>query len=113
MSLASLAVSDKGTLGVSIDGKTGTVTIDPDEQAIASVRRNIKQLETYRASVQELAGETSATSDGVAWFAHIGGFVAGMVLAVAYKFVLKEPLLPGSARVQPWDRWYQAGRPRD
>jgi len=52
-------------------------------------------------------------SVSVAFFAHIGGFVAGMVLAVAYKFVLKEPLLPGSARVQPWDRWYQAGRPRD
>lgn len=48
-----------------IDGKTGTVTIDPDEQAIASVRRNIEQLETYRASVQELAGEASMTADGV------------------------------------------------
>jgi membrane associated rhomboid family serine protease len=52
-------------------------------------------------------------SVSVAFFAHIGGFVAGMALAVAYKLVLKEPLLPGSARVQPWDRWYQAGRPMD
>jgi membrane associated rhomboid family serine protease len=49
----------------------------------------------------------------VAFFAHIGGFVAGMVLAGAYKLVLREPLLPRSTRVEPWDRWYQAGRGRD
>jgi membrane associated rhomboid family serine protease len=49
----------------------------------------------------------------VAFFAHIGGFAAGMVLAVAYKLVLREPLMPRSSRVQPWDHWYQAGRPRD
>ncbi|MEC8856142.1 MAG: rhomboid family intramembrane serine protease [Chloroflexota bacterium] len=54
-----------------------------------------------------------ADSVSVAFFAHIGGFVAGMVLAGAYKLVLKEPLLPGSSRVQPWDHWYQAGRGRD
>ncbi len=49
----------------------------------------------------------------VAFFAHIGGFMAGMVLAAAYKLVLREPLMPGSSRVQPWDHWYQAGRDRD
>ena len=49
----------------------------------------------------------------VAFFAHIGGFAAGVVLAGAYKLVLKEPLIPGRSRVQPWDRWYQAGRPKD
>jgi membrane associated rhomboid family serine protease len=49
----------------------------------------------------------------VAFFAHIGGFAAGMVLAVAYKLVLREPLMPRSSRAQPWDYWYQAGRPRD
>ena len=49
----------------------------------------------------------------VAFFAHIGGFAAGMVLAAGYKLVLKEPLIPGRTRVEPWDRWYQAGRRRD
>ncbi len=49
----------------------------------------------------------------VAFFAHIGGFVAGMVLAAGYKLVLKEPLIPGRTRIEPWDRWYQAGRRRD
>ncbi len=49
----------------------------------------------------------------VAFFAHIGGFVAGMALAAAYKLVLREPLIPGRSRVEPWDRWYQAGRGRD
>jgi len=49
----------------------------------------------------------------VAFFAHIGGFVAGMALAAAYKLVLREPLLPRSTRVEPWDRWYQAGRGKD
>ena len=52
-------------------------------------------------------------SVSVAFFAHIGGFVAGMVLAGAYKLVLKEPLIPGRSRVQPWDHWYQAGRGKD
>ena len=49
----------------------------------------------------------------VAFFAHIGGFVAGVVLAAGYKLVLKEPLIPGRTRIEPWDRWYQAGRRRD
>ena len=49
----------------------------------------------------------------VAFFAHIGGFVAGMALAAAYKLVLREPIIPRRSRVEPWDRWYQAGRDRD
>lgn len=49
----------------------------------------------------------------VAFFAHIGGFVAGMALAALYKLAVKEPLLPGRSRRQPWDDWYQAGRGRD
>ena len=54
-----------------------------------------------------------ADSVSVAFFAHIGGFVAGVVLAGFYKLAVKEPLIPGRSRVQPWDRWYQAGRPKD
>ena len=65
---------------------------------------------------QLLQGSMSLGLSGtvsVAFFAHIGGFVAGMVLAGAYKLVIKEPLIPGRSGVQPWDRWYQAGRGRD
>jgi len=56
-----------------------------------------------------------ADSVSVAFFAHIGGFVAGMVLAGLYKLAVGEPLMPGSGGSggNPWDRWYQAGRPRD
>ena len=55
-----------------------------------------------------------ADSVGVAFFAHIGGFVAGMVLAVLHKLAKREPLMPGGDNhVEPWDRWYQAGRGRD
>ncbi len=55
-----------------------------------------------------------AGSVGVAFFAHIGGFVAGMVLAAGYKLYNHEPLLLSqNPSVQPWDRWYQAGRDRD
>ena len=56
-----------------------------------------------------------ADSVSVAFFAHIGGFAAGVVLAGLYKLVVREPLIPGRGRPRrnPWDDWYQAGRPRD
>ena len=56
-----------------------------------------------------------ANSVSVAFFAHIGGFVAGMVLAAGYKMALGEPVIPGrgSSRRNPWDYWHQAGRGRD
>ena len=54
-----------------------------------------------------------ADSVSVAFFAHIGGFVAGIVLAGLYKLAIKEPLIPRRSRIEPWDRWYQAGRRRD
>ena len=54
-----------------------------------------------------------ADSVSVAFMAHIGGVVAGVVMVAAYKLVLKEPLMPRSSRAQPWDHWYQAGRGRD
>ncbi len=54
-----------------------------------------------------------ADSVSVAFFAHIGGFAAGAVLAGLYKLVIGEPLIPRRSRRNPWDNWYQAGRPRD
>jgi membrane associated rhomboid family serine protease len=54
-----------------------------------------------------------ADSVSVAFFAHIGGFVAGMVLAGLYKLATGEPVIPRRSRGNPWDNWYQAGRPRD
>ena len=46
-----------------------------------------------------------ADSVGVAFFAHIGGFAAGIVLAVAYKFSNHESVLPIDKRPsQRWDR---------
>ncbi len=54
-----------------------------------------------------------ADSVSVAFFAHIGGFVAGMILAALYKMASGDPILPGRAPRQPWDTWYQAGRSGD
>ena len=46
-----------------------------------------------------------ADSVGVAFFAHIGGFAAGIVLAVGYKLSNHESLLPIDTRSsQRWDR---------
>jgi membrane associated rhomboid family serine protease len=41
-------------------------------------------------------GYSAESSGGVAWFAHVGGFLAGMALMV---------LLPGQQRARPW-RYY-------
>ncbi|MDA0263079.1 MAG: rhomboid family intramembrane serine protease [Chloroflexi bacterium] len=56
-----------------------------------------------------------ANSVSVAFFAHIGGFAAGVVLAGLYKLAIGEPLIPGSSSGggSPWDHWYQTGRSRD
>ena len=44
----------------------------------------------------------------VAFFAHIGGFVAGVVLIAAYRLVIREPVLPVRyGRRAPWDDWYR------
>jgi len=53
-----------------------------------------------------------ASSVNVAFFAHIGGFVAGMVLAGGYKLAVGDKVIPGRNKAQPWDHWYQAGRGR-
>jgi len=53
-----------------------------------------------------------SNSVSVAFFAHVGGFAAGMVLAGLYKLVIGEPLISRRSRGNPWDNWYQAGRGR-
>ncbi|MDA1129836.1 MAG: rhomboid family intramembrane serine protease [Chloroflexi bacterium] len=54
-----------------------------------------------------------ADSVSVAFFAHIGGVVAGIVMAGLYKLATGEPVIPQRSNRNPWDDWYQAGRPRD
>ena len=49
----------------------------------------------------------------VAFMAHVGGFIAGVVLIAGYKFATKEPIIPTRRRRNPWDHWYQAGRGPD
>lgn len=46
----------------------------------------------------------------VAFFAHIGGFVAGVILIAAYRVLIREPILPVTRRRPPWDNWFQASR---
>ncbi len=54
-----------------------------------------------------------SNSVSVAFFAHIGGFVAGLILIAAYRLVIREPILPFNRRRPPWDNWYRAGRRSD
>ena len=39
-------------------------------------------------------GPQTASTGGVAYFAHIGGFVAGVMMMATYKLVMRQPLLP-------------------
>ena len=48
----------------------------------------------------------------VAFFAHIGGFVAGVVLAALYKLLTGQPIWPRQTRT-PWDSWYRTRRSPD
>lgn len=45
----------------------------------------------------------------VAFFAHIGGFLSGIVIMGAYKLLTGQPLWP-SRRRPPWDYWRRTGR---
>ena len=49
----------------------------------------------------------------VAFFAHMGGFVAGVILVAAYKLLIGQPVLPSRQRRQPWDYWYRSRRGPD
>lgn len=46
----------------------------------------------------------------VAFMAHVGGFVAGIVLIAGFKLAVREPIIPTRRRRNPWDYWYQSGR---
>ena len=41
---------------------------------------------------------------GIAYMAHVGGFVAGALFMAGYKLLLREPILPGR-RWPPWRRY--------
>lgn len=49
----------------------------------------------------------------VAFMAHVGGFVAGVIVIAIYKLLTGEPFWPTRRRRNPWDTWYQTGRRPD
>ena len=51
-----------------------------------------------------------ADAVNVAFFAHVGGFVAGAAIIAAYKVVTGQPVWPSRRRPPPWDYWYRSGR---
>ena len=54
-------------------------------------------------------GQFGAWDAGVAYWAHVGGFVAGILCGLLYKLIRREPLLPKRStpggRRNPWDRF--------
>lgn len=51
-----------------------------------------------------------SSSVDIAFFAHIGGFVAGVILIAVYKILKGEPIWPSTTRRNPWDYWYRSNR---
>ncbi len=49
----------------------------------------------------------------VAFMAHVGGFVAGVIGIALYKLLTGEPVWPSRRRRNPWDYWYRTGRGPD
>ena len=48
-----------------LDGKSGTVTIAPDEATIEQMRRSMELLESFKQKTQEISQQQSVTADGV------------------------------------------------
>ncbi len=48
-----------------LDGKSGTVTIAPDDATVVQMRRNIELLESFKQQTQEISQQQSVTVDGV------------------------------------------------
>ena len=48
-----------------IDGKTGTVIIDPDDETISRMRRNIELLESFKQKTEQITKQQSVTADGM------------------------------------------------
>ena len=46
----------------------------------------------------------------IAFFAHVGGFVAGVAIMAMYKIATEQPVLPSRVRREPWDDWYRTRR---
>ncbi len=55
-------------------------------------------------------GITAAEGGGVAWFAHLGGFVAGVILI--RPFTIGRPFPPRNKHIS-WDGFGRPGRPKD
>lgn len=49
----------------------------------------------------------------VAFMAHIGGFVTGVIVISLYKLLTGERVWPSRRRRNPWDYWYRTGRGPD
>ena len=43
----------------------------------------------------------------IAFFAHVGGFVAGVLIMAMYKVATKQSMLPERVRGKSWDDWYR------
>ena len=48
-----------------LDGKTGNVIINPDDETIAKVQQSIEAIESFKAQTKQVAREESITQDGV------------------------------------------------
>jgi phosphotransferase system enzyme I (PtsI) len=48
-----------------LDGKSGTVIINPDEETISKTRQNIELLESFKLQAQEITKQKSVTADGI------------------------------------------------
>ena len=48
-----------------LDGKTGNVILNPDEETIAKVQQSIEAIESFKAETKQVAQEESVTEDGV------------------------------------------------
>ena len=57
--------------------------------------------------VQGLMSLGISQSVNIAFFAHVGGFVAGVGIMAVYKLATGQPVLPRRDRRQPWDTWYR------
>ncbi len=63
--------------------------------------------------VQGIGSLAISNQVSVAFFAHVGGFVAGVILVAAFKLATGQSIWPSRPRRQPWDYWYRAGRGPD
>lgn len=60
--------------------------------------------------VQGLLSLGISQSVNIAFFAHVGGFVAGVAIMAVFKLATGQPVLPRRVRRQPWDTWYRTRR---